>query len=107
MGADKIRCEVRAFDDDLDEWETMIECNKQREKTRIQKANEINKLAKIKAERARRKMRDAGIYGVNGGRPKSEEKKPFRRIRLRVFQVKKPFPLSITMNLHPRPHSKI
>ena len=53
MGADKIRCEVRAFDDDLDEWETMIECNKQREKTRIQKANEINKLAKIKAERAR------------------------------------------------------
>lgn len=31
MGADKIRCEVRAFDDGLDEWETLIECNKQRE----------------------------------------------------------------------------
>lgn len=69
MGADKIRCEVRAFDDELDEWETLIECNKQREKTRIQKANEINKLSKIKAERAIRKQKEAGQFGNLGGQP--------------------------------------
>lgn len=60
---DKIRCEVRAFDDELDEWETLIECNKQREKTRIQRTNEINKLAKIKTERARRKQKESGALG--------------------------------------------
>jgi hypothetical protein len=79
MGADKIRCEVRAFDDELDEWETLIECNKQREKTRIQRANEIDKLRKIKAEMALRKqLSEASLgaeFGVMGGRPRKEDEK--------------------------------
>jgi hypothetical protein len=70
---------VRAFDNELDEWETLIESNKQREKARIQKANEINKLAKIKAERAKRKqldtLRNNAHFGVLGGRPRKEDEK--------------------------------
>jgi N6-adenosine-specific RNA methylase IME4 len=64
----------------LDEQETLLEFNRQREKTFSQKMREAEKLKEIVAARAREKQQAQGgightgaVFGGLGGRPKKEE----------------------------------
>lgn len=69
----KANCRIITFDNELDEQETLIEFNKQREKTPSQVYNESNTLQHIYSERARLRQVDAGKYGNEGGRGNKKE----------------------------------
>lgn len=58
-GLEKIPCRTIVFDDDLDEVESLIEFNRQREKTYSQTMQEAEKLEEIYSERARLRQVEA------------------------------------------------
>jgi N6-adenosine-specific RNA methylase IME4/ParB-like chromosome segregation protein Spo0J len=53
IGLDKVPCRTISFNDDLDELESLIEFNRQREKTFTQRMKEAERLKIIESERAK------------------------------------------------------
>lgn len=56
IGLEEVPCRVVGYSDELEEQEALIEFNRQREKTFIQKMKEAEKLKEIESERARRRQ---------------------------------------------------
>lgn len=56
LGLKEVPVDVRAYKDELDEWETLLECNTQREKTTEQRGKEGLLREEIEKKRAEKRM---------------------------------------------------
>jgi ParB-like chromosome segregation protein Spo0J len=63
---DAVPVRYTEFDSELDEREAIIECNRQREKSRWQKINEFDEMLELEQQRAARREQSGGKNGGEG-----------------------------------------
>ncbi len=77
IGLVEVPVDIRVYKNELDEWEALLECNTQREKTKIQMGAEAELYEEIERKRAEERM--LGGIKIDPGQPVAQGRGPRSR----------------------------